>query len=371
MDKIKVCHITTVHPSRYDVRIFEKECSFLAEHGFDVTLIVNDEMKNEVKNGVKIMSLKKKTKNRLDRMFRLSRVAYKKALQVDADIYHIHDPELMGVGKKLRKRNKKVVYDSHEFTAMQILTKDYIPAFLRKTISKMYRGYESRTINKLSGLVYPCTCKGRDYFFDINVPKVIIGNFPSKSIVDVNRKNEKSDEFKVCYVGSVTETRGVYEMVRAAHLADKKLVLIGDVSEDIRNRLQEMPEASNIELLGQLPHDEALEEVAKCSVGLSLLQKTGQYSYLDNLPTKLYEYMSLGIPTVISDFPYYKKTLKKYKFGIAVDPSDEQQIADAINKIYDDPKLAEEMVAEGQRAILSEMNWESDGEKLVDFYNRI
>ena len=39
---ISVCHVTTVH-SRYDVRIFEKECISLAELGYNVTLIVNDQ----------------------------------------------------------------------------------------------------------------------------------------------------------------------------------------------------------------------------------------------------------------------------------------------------------------------------------------
>ena len=52
---IKVCHITTVHSNRYDVRIFEKECTSLAKAGYDVTLLVNDELPDEVKNNVKII----------------------------------------------------------------------------------------------------------------------------------------------------------------------------------------------------------------------------------------------------------------------------------------------------------------------------
>jgi hypothetical protein len=35
---MKICHLTTVHPSD-DVRIFHKECVSLSKHNFDVTLI--------------------------------------------------------------------------------------------------------------------------------------------------------------------------------------------------------------------------------------------------------------------------------------------------------------------------------------------
>lgn len=44
---VKICHITTVHPNRYDVRIFEKECVTLAKNGYEVTLIVNDKLQDE------------------------------------------------------------------------------------------------------------------------------------------------------------------------------------------------------------------------------------------------------------------------------------------------------------------------------------
>jgi hypothetical protein len=42
----KVCHITSAH-SRYDVRIFHKQCKSLAANGYDVTLLVNDDVENE------------------------------------------------------------------------------------------------------------------------------------------------------------------------------------------------------------------------------------------------------------------------------------------------------------------------------------
>lgn len=64
---MKICHVTSAH-TRYDIRIFEKECTSLAQNGYEVYLIVNDDMPDEVKNGVHIISTGYVPQNRKDRM---------------------------------------------------------------------------------------------------------------------------------------------------------------------------------------------------------------------------------------------------------------------------------------------------------------
>ncbi len=88
---VKVCHVTSVHP-RYDTRIFIKECTSLANVGYDVTLLVADGKTDEIKNGVKIISVTGIPKSRFQRIIKSSNIMYKKALEVDAEIYHLHDP---------------------------------------------------------------------------------------------------------------------------------------------------------------------------------------------------------------------------------------------------------------------------------------
>ena len=44
---LNICHITTVH-TRYDIRIFWKECLALSKAGNDVRLIVCDKQKDEI-----------------------------------------------------------------------------------------------------------------------------------------------------------------------------------------------------------------------------------------------------------------------------------------------------------------------------------
>ena len=87
--KKKICHITTAHLPE-DIRVFQKECVSLAENGYGVTLIESGDTYN--KNGVHIIGLGPLVFNRLKRVLTIVNKAYKVAKNVNADIYHIHDP---------------------------------------------------------------------------------------------------------------------------------------------------------------------------------------------------------------------------------------------------------------------------------------
>ena len=98
---MKIAHISTVHPA-FDGRIFHKECTTLAQAGHDVHLIIQH-TKAEVVNGVKIVPLPKFS-NRINRIIEGNKLALQRALEIDAQVYHFHDPELLPVGLKLKKQ---------------------------------------------------------------------------------------------------------------------------------------------------------------------------------------------------------------------------------------------------------------------------
>ena len=84
--------MTTVH-KRYDIRILRKECISLAHCGYDVTLLVNDHLPDEIFEGVQIRSTHWVPKNKIERIFMAPYKLLNYALSTDADIYHYHDPE--------------------------------------------------------------------------------------------------------------------------------------------------------------------------------------------------------------------------------------------------------------------------------------
>jgi hypothetical protein len=82
------------------------------------------------------MTIKFNSKNHIFRIFIASKKIYSLALSKNADIYQIHDPELISFGLKLKKKGKKVIFDSHEDLPRQILEKEWIPKIFRHLIDK-------------------------------------------------------------------------------------------------------------------------------------------------------------------------------------------------------------------------------------------
>jgi hypothetical protein len=88
MQKIDIAHLTSVH-SRYDTRIFLKECRSLVAAGFRVALVVADSKGDEEIDGVQIYDVGYST-GRLRRIAITSRRLRSRALKLDADVYHLH-----------------------------------------------------------------------------------------------------------------------------------------------------------------------------------------------------------------------------------------------------------------------------------------
>jgi hypothetical protein len=115
--------------------------------------VVTDGEGDETKDGVAIYDVGVSAYGRLGRMTLTTRRILKKAKELNAELYHFHDPELIPVGLKLKKCGKKVIFDSHEDYPLNIETKPYLPKILARIISILYAGYEKRTLRKMAHLM--------------------------------------------------------------------------------------------------------------------------------------------------------------------------------------------------------------------------
>lgn len=90
---------------------------------------------------------------------------------------------------------------------------------------------------------------------------------------------------------------------------------------------------------------------------MATLLNVGQYAKGNNLPTKVYEYMAMKMPVILSDFPYNKKVVDEYRFGLVVNPSDVNEIADKICYLMEHKDEAQAMGKRGKEAVERQFNW--------------
>lgn len=366
---MKVAHLTSVHP-RFDSRIFYKECKSLIKHGYDVKLVVADGLGTETNQGVGIIDVGR-PKGRWSRIFKTSRKIFTAALNLNADIYHLHDPELMPIGAKLKKHGKKVIFDAHEDFPQQILNKLYLPRFLRIPLSGMAAWYEKQVAKRLDAVV-AATPYIRKKFEKFKCTVVDINNFPIPRELSEESDSYGRHRHNVCYVGSLSKARGIREMISALNYVepDVRLKVAGKFNEPrLESELETYPAWSRVDMLGFLDRDGVKKTYQQSFAGLVVLQPIP--NYLDALPVKMFEYMCAGLPVIASNFELWRDIIEEAQCGICVNPESPESIAEAINFLYKNPKKAYEIGANGKKAVLEKYNWDLEEAKLFRLYHQL
>jgi glycosyltransferase involved in cell wall biosynthesis len=366
---MNICHLTSAHP-RYDIRIFIKMCRSLASAGHDVSLVVADGLSDENRDGVKIYGVKKE-KNRLLRILKSPRRVYKKALLLGAEIYHLHDPELLPVGLKLKKKGKIVIFDSHEDYPSQILHKPYMNRSLLKIISKIYAMYEKRTLKRFDCVIVAAPFSS-DKISQWHPSVTDIYNYPQlEEFNNVVRQPMPEDDIpSVCYAGGITEIRGIKEMVKAMEFCtnDVHLKVAGIFSpSSLRDEVVKIKGWEKTEELGFIDRKEIEKLLGTSRAGLVVLWPT--VNDINSFPIKMFEYMAAELPVIASNFPIWKDIVESNKCGICVDPLKPKEIALAIDFIINNREQAFEMGKNGKKAVSEKYNWEIEKEKLLNMYS--
>jgi glycosyltransferase involved in cell wall biosynthesis len=363
-----ISHLTSVHP-RFDTRIFHKMCRSLANQGFSVNLVVADGKGDETREGVKIFDAGA-SKGRFDRISNAPGRVFVKALALNADLYHLHDPELIPIGLKLKKLGKRVIFDSHEDVPRQMLTKPYLNRPMRWGIAQALRFYEAWACKKFDGVI-TATPSIRDKFLSINSNSVDINNFPLLDEL-ASATSWVKKEPVVCYVGGIGKIRGIVKVTQAMELLQSvaRLQLAGQFGEKaLQDRVQALPGWQRVDALGFVDRTGVRDVLARSMAGLVTFLPAP--NHIDAQPNKMFEYMSAGIPVIASDFPLWREIIAGNDCGLLVDPLDPVQIAEAIDYLVTHPDEAERMGRNGRRAVLEQYNWPTEEKKLLGFYERV
>ena len=365
---IDICHLTSVH-ERNDIRIFTKQCiSIKNSKSFNVHLVVSDNYKNEIKNSVKIFNVGK-AKNRFERIFKISKKIYLEAIRLDCDIYHIHDPELIPVGLKLKKKGKKVIFDSHEDIAEDILTKSWIPFLLRKAVSVFSSQYIKYAFAKFDYII-TATPFIKDKYSKINAQTIDINNYPilkefSNPKDWINRGNN------AVYLGVISRRRGIFEILASHEDSNQfNFIIAGNYeNEKIKGELKNKRSWKNIDYRGFLERDGIIKILNNSKVGFQIIESLN--SYQDAIPIKMLEYMAAEIPVICSNVNILNQIINENKCGIILRKNDKNEIIQSLKFLYENQKIAEQMGKNGRQKILKDWNWEKESLKLLDLYKNL
>ncbi len=363
---MKICQFSSAHPDN-DTRVFHRQCKTLAARGHEVTLVLAGS-RQRTEGGVRILCVPRTRTSRWWRIAITAPAVMRLAGKQPADVYHFHDPELLPWALWLRLKGKCVVYDAHEDYVEDLRERPYMPRFGRGALIALASFVERASARRMSGVIGATDFITQKFAADGNAA-LAVHNFPRADELWIDGPRAP-DERRVAYVGNIMRSRGIMEMLEACRLAGTTLMLAGLFeTQELHARARAQPGWSQVLELGHLSRDALPGMLRGCVAGLVLFHP--DKNWIVSEPLKLFEYMSAGLPVIVSNFELWRRIVETERCGLCVDPRDPGAIAEALRWICAHPGEAREMGERGRRAIRERFNWDREVTALEAFYAKL
>jgi glycosyltransferase involved in cell wall biosynthesis len=367
--KKRVCHLSSVHLAT-DTRIFYRYCTHLSIQ-YEVTLIAVH-TKDEHLQGIHIIPFKR-FKNKLLRVLLTWFLMFFKAMRVRAELYHLHDPELIPCGLLLRFMGKKVVLDIHENVAEDIFDKPWIPA--KRILYACFHFFEKKAVKRFSIILAEHSYEPRYQAMGADLTTVL--NYPDLPFFTPFAENVNRKTNRIFYMGILLESRGLQQVAEALYILKKQgnvlqFDVVGELYSSLEKQMQALPfwgeVSEQIHFHGRLNLEEGYAISRNAAVGMCIIQP--MKNSIGSYPTKMFEYMAIGLPQVTSNFVLYQNVVEGEGSGICVNPADPAGIAAALLEIIQDAAKSESMRRKGLMAA-AKYPWSGEMEKVYSLYSRL
>lgn len=385
---VKVCMISYLH-NLYDDRIYWKESIALKENGFDVCCLgITQSPLNEISSeGIKLIGITKNTKSNFFGKLKLlfsRKSVFKQLVDIaaseKADVYHLHDFQLNIIGAALKRleHRPRVIYDAHEPFPVTLTTTANSNLLIR-TKEKLKRYILNYWEKRMAGK-YDLIITTEDHVAEQfrkhlpGIPVSVIWNYSDlkREIADV----EPTYDFIYC--GGLMERRGAFEMIRSVNNLKKRgisttLLIVGSIfsvelQRKMNNYIKENNLTEDITILDPVPYQKIASYYGQSRFALALFKDVEVNRII--MPIKIFEYITMYLPVVCSNFGYMNRITSTYQTGITVNPDSDEDISNAMEKLLTNDNLASQLKMNCQKAAV-DFDWEKMKSKLVDLYNNL
>lgn len=186
------------------------------------------------------------------------------------------------------------------------------------------------------------------------------------------------NNFVISYVGGFGSHRGIDTAIRAMpkilrEIPHAKLLLIGGRdTEDkmyLKNLCKKLKVENNVEFTGWVDFSLVPSYIALSDVCLVPHRTSGHTN--TTIPHKLFQYMAMKKPVVVTNCKPLKRIVEECECGIAVPSGDYEKMADAIIKLYKNVDYAKKLGKNGRKAVEEKYNWENEAKKLCKLYEKL
>jgi glycosyltransferase involved in cell wall biosynthesis len=377
----------------------ENEAVSLIKAGHEVFLFClkyTDEKVSEVINGIQI---KRYYSNQLE--YKLSALAYTVPLytilmkikihqfikDTKIEAIHIHDIRIaQSVFNANKKHNLPVVLDLHDNMPEVMKLYPHLQKFPGKYIIslKRWKQKEEEFIIKADKVI-----SVSPEFIDtliarlpsekekfVLVPNTIRKSFFEDYKVDVNITERYKKKFVILYLGDTNIRRGLQTAINSvATLQQKipnlKLVIVGKNTTDtiLKQQVEELKISEFVDFEGWQNVTLFQSYILASAICISPLHRNLQHDVA--YANKIFQYMSLAKPLLVSDAIAQKRLVEKTNSGLVHQEKNVEDFTDKVLKLYADETLRTELGENGKHFVRNEFSWEQTSKKLLHLYDNL
>jgi glycosyltransferase involved in cell wall biosynthesis len=377
----------------------ENEAVSLIKSGHEVFLFClqyGQQKSFEVINGIHV---KRFLSNRLE--YKLSALAYTIPIytflmktKIDqfikenkVDALHIHDMRIAAAVFSVNKKHKlPVVLDLHENRPEIMKFYPHLSIFPGKYLisSKKWKHKEEQFIVKATKVIV-VTTEAKDEILNrvavdadkiIDVPNTVRARFyknpnPLPEII-----NQYSNKFVLLYIGDTGIRRGLKTAIKSiATLKHKintvKLVIVGKNSSDsiLKKLVKDLQIESYVDFLGWKEQRLFQSYILASDICISPLHRNLHHD--TTYANKIFQYMSLAKPLLVSDAIAQKQLVEKINAGLVHKERDVEDFSNKVLALYKSKPLRIELGIKGKEFVQNEFSWEKTSKKLIHLYNNL
>ncbi len=383
-----------------DIRV-ENEGITLAQHGFSVDILCfsyqKDKIKNELFKGIKIHRIYKNKKwvkrgralinTKFDYYTPFWARQIKKFIRENSiDSLHVHDLYLLGAAFKANETiGIKIIADLHENYVDGLRNYRFANTFPGNILisQKKWIKKEKEWCLRADHLITVIE-EAVDRYIKLGLPREKITVVPNYVNIDrfldteddTVKINQLQKKFVALYIGSFDLHRGLESVIMAVpkiikEIPDFFLVLVGSGRNlnQLKILARNLKISENIAFEGYQPSKTLPSYLKGSSVCLIPHLKT---THTDNtIPHKLFHYMLLKKPVIVSDCDPLVRIVKESDCGLVYQSNQPDKLAACIHHLYHDQPLRQKMGENGYNAVIEKYNWKIGQNNMVKLYKDI
>ena len=286
-----------------------------------------------------------------------------------ADVYIANDLDtLLANYLASRIRRRHLIYDSHElFTEVPELQG-------RNIVKKTWETIEAYIFPKLK-TVYTVNDRIAGYYLEkygvqVEVVRNLAPALRNKSCdMELAKKLKSARKMLLLQGSGINQDRGAEEAVLMMNYLKGYVLYIiggGDVFPELKKLIQKNDLEERVKILPRMDHPALMEYTKVADLGLSL-DKDSNLNYRYSLPNKLFDYMQCNVPILCSGIPQVAEIVVENNIGKVLKNHDPEEMARAVQNIFDNPKLIETWKQNLKRSVDS-YSWEKEIPTLERIY---